>query len=87
MSFDAFSFFRWPHCHVKKCHTRTSDPEGNIPPLQAIGTSGTALMLAAQTGQTEVVNMLLEAGADVALKSSCVLQFLSRQFDKNLDPI
>ena len=70
----------------KMSHARTSDPEGDIPPLQAIGTSGTALMLAAQTGQTEVVNMILEAGADVALKSSCVLQFLSRQFDKNLDP-
>jgi len=44
-------------------------------------------MLAAQTGQTEVVNMLLEAGADVALKSSCILQFLSRQLERNLYPI
>jgi ankyrin repeat protein len=66
----------------QKMSHASSDPEGKM-----LGGSGTALMVAAGSGQMEVVNMLLEAGADVALKSSCVLQFLSRQLEKNLDPI
>ena len=70
-------FYDSRHCHIKEFHAPSSDPDGNIPPLQAIGTSGTTLMMAAVKGRNEIVNMLLEAGADVALKSSCVLPFLS----------
>ena len=55
----------------QKMSHASSDPEGKM-----LGGSGTALMLAAGSGQIEVVNMLLEAGADVALKSSCVMPFL-----------
>jgi hypothetical protein len=55
----------------QKMSHASSDPEGKM-----LGGSGTALMVAAGSGQMEVVNMLLEAGADVALKSSCVMPFL-----------
>ncbi len=48
------------------------DPDGNNNEIAPLGTFATPLMLAAHKGRMQAVQLLLDAGAHVTVKSSCV---------------